>query len=189
VPRATETRVLDVSRLGEGRAGGLAYDPARPLRRGRLGLHDFLEFEEEPRILIARQEPEKEPLGELERPRPWRPGKLQEPPVLRDRADFLDAVLGGGRKAEEVPAPDAGLLLALDDGERRLRLGDGILRGLNGRGIRAGRGKLDERAVPDRLAGIGQKPAQRDPVLRRKFQRGLPGDMVGSKRRIISPHW
>jgi hypothetical protein len=187
VARPAKARILDVPRFRQRRARRLPDDAAGPFGRCRLSLGELLELEQQRRVLVAREEPEEEAFGELEGAGPCRPGELEEAAILRYGPDFLDPVLGGRREPEEVPAPDAAFLLPPDDGKPGLRFGDGLMGAFDdGRIRRTRRSELGERAVPDRLAGAFEQPAQRDPVLRRKFQRGLPLPYGGSKRRKIS---
>lgn len=146
------------------------YSPSPGLRFG-IGLYRLLELEEERWVLIPGEKPKQDSVCQLEGTSCPGPLQLQQTPVLGDRPNVFDPLGYRGRKPEEVPAPDSGVLLLLDYGQRRLRFGDrqvGCLDDLR-RGV-ALRGQLAIRAVSDGGAAVFQQPGERDPVLRRKFQ-------------------
>ena len=77
-----------------------------------------------------------------------------------------------GGQAEQVPAPDARVLLLLDYRQRSLGLDHGRV----GRGDRfrrgvAGRRQLGEGAVPDRRAAVLEEPGERNPMLIGQIQK------------------
>jgi len=158
--------------FGQRGRGRFADQPADPLVRERLRCHEFLELEEERRILVTGEQPEQQAVGELERPSVPRPPQLQQPAVLRDGPDVLDAL--GRRRGEpkQVGGPDAGLLLLLRDGYCRPGCGNGSV-GLSerlGRRIAVGC-QLPEGAVADRLPPVLNQPGEGNPMLGNEFQR------------------
>jgi hypothetical protein len=158
---AADPRVLDVPRFRECRGRGLAQHAADPIDRQRLRLGELLELEQERGIFIPAQEPEEGPLRQAVGTVVGRKAQLEQAPVLRHGPRFLDPVLHGGRRGEEIGPPDAGLLLALHDGRHPLGLGQ--LRrlrddGIDGRGF--GRSDLLQGPVTDGLAAVFKEPAE-----------------------------
>ena len=171
VPRPAEPRVLGIARLGQRRRRGLAHDPPSPGVRLGVGLHHLLKLEEERGVFVPGKQPEEHAVGELEGPAASRPLELEQPAVLGDGADVLDPERRRGGEAEEVTAPDPGVLLLLHDRERRLGFGD---RGVGRRDClwrcESRRRELGERAIADGRAGVLEEPGQRNPVLCRQVQ-------------------
>ena len=97
----------------------------------------LLELEQEAGILVPGKQPEQDPVGQLERAAGPGPLQLEQPPVLGDGPDVLDALGGRRRQAQQVAAPGPIVLLLLDDRQRRLGLHDGSVGGLDLRGTRS----------------------------------------------------
>jgi len=114
VGRPAHPRVLDVACLGECRRRRLPHVLPSPLhRRGRI-LGELGELELEERIVIPGEQPEEDAIRQLVRPRRPRDPKLEQPPVLRNRSDVLDPILGRWGQKQQVAAPDPVVLLLLD---------------------------------------------------------------------------
>ena len=137
-----------------------------------IRLDQLLELEQQGGVLVTGEQPEEHPVGELEGTPGPGPAELEQPPVLGDGADVLDALGGGRGEAEEVPAPDPGILLLLHHRERGLGLGHrqvGRFDRLRA-GVPGGR-QLRQCAITDRRPGVFEQPGQRNPVVGRQFQR------------------
>ena len=125
VPRPAESRVVGVARLGQGGRRRLAHDAPSPSLGVLVGLHHLLELEEQGGVLVPAEQPEQHPVAQLERPARARPAQLEQAAILGNGADVLDALRGRRGQAEQVSAPDAGVLLLLDDRQRGLGFGHG----------------------------------------------------------------
>ncbi len=79
-----------------------------------------LEFHEQRRILVPREQAEEEPVGKTERAHVPQPPELQEPPILIDGSGLLPPHGTDGPGREQIPAPQAGLLLLARDRQRVL---------------------------------------------------------------------
>jgi hypothetical protein len=100
--------------------------------------------------------------------------QLEEAAILWNRADLLDPVLGRRRQGEQVPTPEAVVLLPLDDGLSSLGLQDRQAQRI--RRLRwdpPGREELQLGAELDRLIPVLEEPSERDPVGRWQFQNAL----------------
>jgi hypothetical protein len=96
---------------GEPRGGGLRAHAPRPATEPWICFRGALEFYEQGRVIIPRQQAEQEPIGKSERPSVRRPAELQKAAVLIDRAGFLPTHRARRFRGEEVATPQAGFLL------------------------------------------------------------------------------
>src|SRR6266536_610721 len=92
----------------------------RPQPETRVTLRGALQFNEQCRIIVTRQQAEEKPICEPERPRVGRPAELEQAAILEDCAHFLPAHRLRGRGRKQISPPQPGVLLLADDGERFL---------------------------------------------------------------------
>ena len=102
VPRPAEPRVVGVARLGQRGGGRLPHDATRPRLRVHVRLDHLLELEQKRRILVAAEQPEQHPVGQLERPAGAGPLELKQAAVLGDRPHVLDALRGRRCQPQQV---------------------------------------------------------------------------------------
>lgn len=176
----SETWVLDVAGLGQGGGGGLPHVLARPFTRCLGVLVQLGELELKEGILVAGEDTEEDPVGQLERPALAGVPELEEAAVLRDGPDLLEALLGRGGQGHEVAAPGAIALLLPGDGLRRFRLDDGGFVGYEGFGRRR-EGVVRELAIgaePDGFAAVLKQPGNRHAMGVGQVQRHLPVEFL-----------
>jgi hypothetical protein len=169
--------------VSERRRRGLPDDLPDPRLHAGLGRAKLLELEQQLRIAVARKQSVQQPAGELERAAFLVPTQLDQPAVLMNRADILDAGCLVGRDTEQIAAPDARVLLLLGDlAGRRVGLELGS-QGVKLRRIRVPE-DLGKGAIPDGRAAVLDQPGNGDPMRRGKGQALLPG---GCERRLNRP--
>src|SRR3989442_10696121 len=102
------------------RRGGLRAHAPHPKPQPRIAFRDPLELDEERGIVVARQQPKKEAIGEPKWPCIGRPPQLEQPAILEDRSDLLPTHRLRRRGRQEVRSPQSCVLLFPDDGDRFL---------------------------------------------------------------------
>ena len=115
-----QARVVFMRAARERRCCRLPTHAPRPQPQAGIVFCRPVELDEECRIVVPRQQPEEEAIGEPEDPRVGRPRQLEQPPVLVDRSDFFPPHRFRRSRREEIASPQPGLLLLPDDGERLL---------------------------------------------------------------------
>jgi len=171
VRRAANPGVLQVARFCEGRGSGLPDQVAGPEGVALVSLGALLVLEQEGGVLIPGEQPEQQPVRQLEGPCRGGQAQLDQATVLRDGAYILDPLSGGDGDPQEVAAPGAVVLLLLGDrldSPRAFQSGSGMFDGLRGDGT--GRSQFSERTIADRFASMGEQPAYRNSVIVREIQ-------------------
>jgi hypothetical protein len=121
MPRTPESRILGMTFGSCQRSSRcLATHRAGPGRQPRIGFRRAGELREQRRILIARQQPEPDAVGETESALIGSPPELNQPAVLIDRSGLGDPQGLDRAGCEQIASPQPGLLLAPSNGETGL---------------------------------------------------------------------
>ena len=178
--RPTQPGVLDVSRSGEGCRRPFAERLPYPQREPRVPLGGALKLDQQLRGLVARQQPEEEPLGQPERAHIGRPPQLEQPPVLKDRSRLLPPEGFGRARPNEVAPPQPCIPLLAGDRVRGSVVENGLAKcGEQFRITGRFRRRLGEGAVLDGGTGGFQEPRERQPMGGGQLQEVAP---VGRSR-------
>ena len=148
---------------------------------------EFLELEEQARVFITREQPEQQPVGQLERPAGSGIAELEQAPVLGDGADVLDAVTDRGLESEQVRSPDARVLLLSGNGSDLPGGQDGGLEEVEPR--LAGGGQVAERPEADALTSVLDQPGKRNPMWCRKIHAALEVDGPEKRGQDTTEAW
>ena len=170
----TQARVVLMRAARERRGCRLPTHVARPQRQTGIGFGRPLELDKEGWIVIPREQPEEEAIGEPEDPSVGRPRQLEQPPVLVNRSHFFppDRLRRGRR--EEVPPPETSVFLLPDDGERFLVMQNRFAQRGDALEVASRLGHdLSERPILDGETGGLIQPGQRHCMCRGNLQPAL----------------
>jgi len=122
--RAAQPRIVLVRAARECRRGRLRSHPPRPEAEAGITLGGSLELDEQRGIVITRQQPEQEPIGEPKHPRVTWPAQLEQTAVLGDGTDFFPPHGLRWCRCQQIRTPEPRVLLLASDRESFLVMQD-----------------------------------------------------------------